>query len=391
MTDTAEALADELGRIAGFLDRLDETNASIAADDIRAAIDSFTHLRASQSAAEPVALLRVTRIGEALIPEAFARYEAKRLPEGEYMLYTAPSPARELWLWRNGDHFLAFDNEFPCHPNGDPMTLGEPVGKAVFQVSERGQHIPDPSSKWPFPITSAPGAPGDVEKDLHAAICDAVGWMNQGENEKARALLRQTLVDYSDNAPRQKNHYQHGGPPMTMREIIESEGPPKGDVEKALERAKQVIDELIAIIAHTAKGSGDEDDVDFTGLFAPELRRAREVSQLLTTPHADSAGPGEQRESADPIGDLQRPAAVAKFGHGWERRSGERRTGIKNTSPAFELYGDTRYRTDRRKSQPKPSTAGDDRRKHPGSIWPGCGCENECVYCYSLRTGQPQP
>lgn len=41
-----------------------------------------------------------------------------------------------FWLWRNGDHFLAFRHLYPCYsPGGDPMTLGEPVGKAVFRVS----------------------------------------------------------------------------------------------------------------------------------------------------------------------------------------------------------------------------------------------------------------
>ena len=37
---------------------------------------------------------------------------------------------KKLWLWRNGSHeFWAFDNPYPCYePDGDPMTLGEPVG-----------------------------------------------------------------------------------------------------------------------------------------------------------------------------------------------------------------------------------------------------------------------
>jgi hypothetical protein len=37
----------------------------------------------------------------------------------------------KLWLWRNGDHYWAFDKEYPCYEEGgDPMTLGEPVGWA---------------------------------------------------------------------------------------------------------------------------------------------------------------------------------------------------------------------------------------------------------------------
>ena len=41
-----------------------------------------------------------------------------------------------LWLWQNGDHFLAFEHLYPCYsPGGDPMTLGEPFGRAVFRKS----------------------------------------------------------------------------------------------------------------------------------------------------------------------------------------------------------------------------------------------------------------
>lgn len=47
-----------------------------------------------------------------------------------------PAAEQKLWLWRNGDHFLAFDNLYPCFtPGGDPMTLGEPVGYAIFKHS----------------------------------------------------------------------------------------------------------------------------------------------------------------------------------------------------------------------------------------------------------------
>lgn len=45
---------------------------------------------------------------------------------------------KKLWLWRNGDHFLAFDNPYPTYDGGDPMTLGEPVGFAIFIPSTEG-------------------------------------------------------------------------------------------------------------------------------------------------------------------------------------------------------------------------------------------------------------
>lgn len=41
-----------------------------------------------------------------------------------------PTSDRKIWLWKNGDHFWAFDQEFPCYPDGDPMTIGEPIGWA---------------------------------------------------------------------------------------------------------------------------------------------------------------------------------------------------------------------------------------------------------------------
>jgi hypothetical protein len=54
--------------------------------------------------------------------------------------------AKKLWLWRNGPHeFWAFDNPYPCHPDGDPLTLGEPVGYAFFKESINGR--PDVSEE----------------------------------------------------------------------------------------------------------------------------------------------------------------------------------------------------------------------------------------------------
>jgi hypothetical protein len=48
----------------------------------------------------------------------------------------AVSDGQTLWLWQNGDHMLAFTHLYPCFtPGGDPMTLGEPVGRAVFKAS----------------------------------------------------------------------------------------------------------------------------------------------------------------------------------------------------------------------------------------------------------------
>jgi hypothetical protein len=50
---------------------------------------------------------------------------------------------KKLWLWKNGDHYYAFDNPFPCHPGGDPMTLGEPTTFAIFRTSVNGNPKPE--------------------------------------------------------------------------------------------------------------------------------------------------------------------------------------------------------------------------------------------------------
>lgn len=50
---------------------------------------------------------------------------------------------QRLWLWKNfvdgKPEYWAFDNPFPCYPNGDPMTLGEPCGWAQFWLSSNGR------------------------------------------------------------------------------------------------------------------------------------------------------------------------------------------------------------------------------------------------------------
>jgi hypothetical protein len=56
---------------------------------------------------------------------------------------TEPIKPRVLWLWKNfvngRPEYLAFDNPFPCNPNGDPLTLGQPCGYAVFKPSFNGR------------------------------------------------------------------------------------------------------------------------------------------------------------------------------------------------------------------------------------------------------------
>lgn len=50
---------------------------------------------------------------------------------------------RRLWLWKNFvdglPEYWAFDNPFPTKDGGDPMTLGEPCGYAIFSSSTQGR------------------------------------------------------------------------------------------------------------------------------------------------------------------------------------------------------------------------------------------------------------
>lgn len=53
-------------------------------------------------------------------------------------------PAGKLWLWKNfvdgRPEYWAFDNPYPVNLNdGDPQTLGEPCGYAIFKPSRHGR------------------------------------------------------------------------------------------------------------------------------------------------------------------------------------------------------------------------------------------------------------
>lgn len=56
----------------------------------------------------------------------------------------APSESKKLWLWKNfvdgRPEYWAFDNPYPIHLTfGDPQTLGEPCGYAIFKESRAGR------------------------------------------------------------------------------------------------------------------------------------------------------------------------------------------------------------------------------------------------------------
>lgn len=56
----------------------------------------------------------------------------------------APATEQRLWLWRNfvdgRPEYWAFDNPYPCVTvGGDPLTLGQPCGYAIFKASVNGR------------------------------------------------------------------------------------------------------------------------------------------------------------------------------------------------------------------------------------------------------------
>ena len=64
--------------------------------------------------------------------------------EVEALRKAAVPAGMTLWLWKNfvdgKPEYWAFDNPFPAHMDGgDPQTLGEPCGYAIFKPSRRGR------------------------------------------------------------------------------------------------------------------------------------------------------------------------------------------------------------------------------------------------------------
>jgi len=74
-------------------------------------------------------------------------YEAGRKDENEAFEKVAQlygyEPEKKLWLWKNfvdgRPEYWAFDNPYPTNlDNGDPQTLGQPCGYAIFKPSRDG-------------------------------------------------------------------------------------------------------------------------------------------------------------------------------------------------------------------------------------------------------------
>lgn len=97
-----------------------------------------------------------------------------------------PTEGEKLWLWKNGDHFLAFRHLYPCfEPGGDPMTLGEPVGYAVFKGShDRSEPRPsNPPVAAPHFMSEAAVQQRATQRE-HARIDGMVGALKRIQEER---------------------------------------------------------------------------------------------------------------------------------------------------------------------------------------------------------------
>lgn len=74
----------------------------------------------------------------------FQRAALKALSERGYVV--VPREPRRLWLWKNGDHYVAFDHLYPTRLDcGDPSVLGEPAAWATWQPSRGDERDNDPT------------------------------------------------------------------------------------------------------------------------------------------------------------------------------------------------------------------------------------------------------
>ena len=102
-----------------------------------------------------------------------------------------------LWLWKNfvggRPEYWAFDNAFPVHlDGGDPQTLGEPCGYALFKPSRKGRHdISDAE------VLQRIGRPVDdtalLRQALEALEFESSGYCGGEQTEKALIALRERL------------------------------------------------------------------------------------------------------------------------------------------------------------------------------------------------------
>jgi hypothetical protein len=103
-----------------------------------------------------------------------------------YVRSERPAPGTKLWLWENGDHYLAYAHEYPTYGGGDPMTLGEPFAWGIFKTSS-------PPSTGPADLSSTGEQPASP-----AAVVD------YAERDRLGRLVREAWVNWARTQPNPK-------------------------------------------------------------------------------------------------------------------------------------------------------------------------------------------
>lgn len=104
-------------------------------------------------------------------------------------------PPRRLWLWKNGDHFWAFDNEYPCYDlGGDPKTLGEPVGWAVLKDSSTREGTTPTRSQLQRLLDRLLTAQTHFATEWNKGLAASEPRMNEAEEHREAAMKE--LLDF---------------------------------------------------------------------------------------------------------------------------------------------------------------------------------------------------
>lgn len=131
MTDIMK-LATDYAQACYNLANPDSYDAELA-EEARAALQSAIEALQTECADHKENAIRNARIAVSIRAE---RDQLQAKLDAAPKALAPLTDEQELWLWQNGDHMLAFKHLYPCFTEGgDPMTLGEPVARAIFKTS----------------------------------------------------------------------------------------------------------------------------------------------------------------------------------------------------------------------------------------------------------------
>lgn len=119
----------------------------------------------------------------------------KAVAERDSVLAGAP---QKLWLWKNfvdgKPEYWAFDNAYPINlDNGDPQTLGEPCGYAIFKPSRQGRTDVSEEQVLRAVARARPVVAMSDERYLLGQIIDSLpqnkDWLDPSIERAARRVL----------------------------------------------------------------------------------------------------------------------------------------------------------------------------------------------------------